>query len=90
MRSTLKMTILTAALVGTSLGGIQLANAQEVTFDIGNVSVGYADGYMDRNRQFHPWEHRADGEQFRAKHADQYRAWRHDDPRHRGEDDNGR
>jgi hypothetical protein len=90
MRSTLKMTILTAALVGISLTGLQLTNAQEVTFDMGNVSVAFADGYMDRNNQFHQWEHRTDSEQYRAKHTDQYRAWRHDDPRHRGEEDNRR
>src|ERR1035437_10206161 len=71
MRSTLKMTILTAALVGISLAGLQLTNAQEVTFDMGNVSVAFADGYIDRNNQFHHWEHRTDAEQYRAKHTDQ-------------------
>ena len=86
MRSTLKMTILTTALVGISLAGLQLTNAQEVTFDVGNVSVGYADGYMDNNHQFHQWGHRADAEQYRREHGDKYRAWRHGDPRHHDDD----
>jgi hypothetical protein len=51
-------------------------------FEEGSVSIAFADGYMGTDHQFHAWEHRADAEQFRAKHADMYRAWRHDDPRH--------
>jgi hypothetical protein len=46
------------------------------------VAVGYSDGYMGTDHQFHEWEHRSDAEAYRAKKADQYRAWKHDDPRH--------
>lgn len=86
MRTGLKITAMCAVLMGTSYGGLGVAQAQDATFDIGNVSVGYADGYMDHNHQFHAWEHRADAEEFRAKRADEYRAWRHDDPRHRNDE----
>jgi hypothetical protein len=51
-------------------------------FDIAQVDVAYSDGYMGVDHQFHPWEHRADAEAFRAKHIDRYHAWRHDDPHH--------
>ena len=47
-----------------------------------DVSIAYADGYMGTDHQIHAWDHRTDAQEFRAKHADQYRAWRHDDPRH--------
>ena len=47
-----------------------------------DVKIAYADGYMGTDNQFHAWEHRADAQDFRAHHADLYRPWRHDDPRH--------
>jgi hypothetical protein len=51
-------------------------------FQDSDVSMAYADGYMGTDNQFHAWEHRADAQDFRAHHADKYRPWRHDDPRH--------
>ena len=85
MRITLKIATVAMALAGTSLAGI--ANAADGdSFDMKNVTVGYADGYMGTDHQFHAWEHRADAEQFRAAHADEYRAWRHGDPRHPNDD----
>lgn len=51
-------------------------------FDINQVSIAYSDGYIGTDHQYHPWEHRADAEAFRAKHLDRYRPWRHDDPHH--------
>ena len=83
MRKTMKITMAVAGVAGLLMAANGVAGAQsEDGFEVGNVSVGYADGYTDRNHQFHAWEHRADAEQYRAKHADGYRAWRHDDPRH--------
>lgn len=81
MRISLKVATMAIALAGTSLAGLGVANA-DGDFDIGVVAVGYADGYMGTDHQFHEWEHRADAEAYRAKKADQYRAWKHDDPRH--------
>ena len=79
MRISLKIAAL--ALTG-SLAVLGTAYAAE-GFDINQVSVAYADGYTGTDHQFHAWEHRADAEEFRAKHLDRYRAWRHDDPRHK-------
>lgn len=64
------------------IAGMSLAGAA-VALEASQVSVAYADGYMGTDNQFHEWESRADAMDFRAKHADQYRAWRHDDPRHK-------
>jgi len=47
------------------------------------VTIAYADGFMGTDGQFHAWESRSDAQNFRAKHADQYHPWRHDDPRHK-------
>ena len=72
---------LKAASAAIVIAGMSLASAA-VAFEASQVSVAYADGYLGTDNQFHEWEHRADAQDFRAKHADQYRAWRHDDPRH--------
>jgi len=61
-------------------GAIGAAHAD---VDPAQVVVAYADGYAGTDGQFHAWEHRSDAEGFRARHADKYRPWRHDDPRHK-------
>ena len=67
------------------IAGLTIASALSlpaIAFQESDVTVAYADGYIGTDNQFHAWEHRADAEQFRAHHADQYHPWRHDDPRH--------
>ena len=67
------------------LAGVAIAaslSLPAIAYQESDVSIAYADGYIGTDHQFHAWEHRADAEQFRAHHADMYRAWRHDDPRH--------
>lgn len=77
MRS--KIATIAVAFVGLALAGAGTASALEASA----VSAAYADGYMGTDNQFHAWESRADAQEFRAKHAAQYHAWRHDDPRHK-------
>jgi hypothetical protein len=78
MRS-VKIASIALAFAAVSFAGAAYA------FQDSDVTVAYADGYMGTDNQFHPWEHRADAEEYRSKHADNYRAWRHDDPRHKDE-----
>lgn len=79
MGNTFKIATVALALATASLAGAGAAYA----FQDSDVSVAYADGYMGTDNQFHAWEHRADAEEYRSKHADNYKAWRHDDPRHK-------
>jgi hypothetical protein len=80
MRKILTSAVLAMALAGTSLG---TANAAvHIGFDIGNVGIGYSDGYWDNGHHWHRWAHRDDLMHFRAAHADMYHEWRHDDRRH--------
>ena len=81
MGNTFKIATVALALAAASLAGAGAANA----FQDSDVSVAFADGYMGTDHQFHAWEHRADAEEYRSKHADSYKAWRHDDPRHKDE-----
>lgn len=80
MRITWTVMAFALMLAGLSLAAPDKARADD--FNPNSVSVGYADGYMGADHQFHVWEHRSDAEGFRAKHGDLYRPWRHDDPRH--------
>mgnify|MGYP000844713466 FL=1 len=68
--------------VGVIAAGLSLASAA-IAVEASQITVAFADGYTGTDGQFHAWESRADAQEFRAKHADQYRAWRHDDPRHK-------
>ena len=83
MRTIFKGVVVTLALTGASLGSMTAANAAVgVSFDIGNVSVGYSDGYYDKDHNWHRWAHAADARHYRAAHKDAYHTWRHDDPKH--------
>jgi hypothetical protein len=74
--------------LASAAGSAGLANAAaRVTFDIGNVAIGYSDGYMDNQHQYHKWAHNSDAEQYRAAHEDQYHSYRHNDPKHRDDKD---
>ena len=73
--------------LASAAGSASLANAAaRVTFDIGNVAIGYSDGYMDNNHQYHRWTRRSDAQQYRTAHKDQYRGYRHNDRRATGAD----
>ena len=83
MRITLKSTTIATALAIATVASADLATAAGVTFDIGNVAIGYSDGYYDNNHSWHRWAHPADSRHYRAAHKDQYHTWRHDDPKHK-------
>lgn len=80
MRTLLK----TALVAGLLMGSLDMtANAAVgIGFNLGNVSVGFTDGYWDNNHHWHRWAHRRDLDAFRAAHADMYHEWRHNDRRH--------
>ena len=73
---------LAAALLAGSVGTADAAVG--IGFNLGNVSVGFSDGYWDNNHHWHRWAHRADLERYRSTHGDSYHEWRHDDRHHPG------
>ena len=83
MKIILKAAAIAVALSGATLIGAVPANAAGITFDIGNVAVGYSDGYMGNDHQYHRWAHASDAKRFRTAHKDQYHGYRHDDQNHR-------
>ena len=80
------MNIKTAAVLATLAGAVLGASAAQaavsIGFDLGNVAVGYSDGYWDNAHHWHHWRHHADLESYRAAHVDSYHEWRHDDRHH--------
>ncbi|HKD49141.1 MAG TPA: hypothetical protein VKB67_15750 [Rhizomicrobium sp.] len=82
------MNLKTAAMLtalGSALAVSSAHAAITARFDIGNVAIGYTDGYYDNDHHWHHWRHHADLEQFRASHGDMYHEWRHNDRRHHDE-----
>lgn len=53
-----------------------------ISFDIGNVAVGYSDGYYDHDHHWHRWAHHADMQRWQHEHASDWHNWRHDDRHH--------
>ncbi len=80
MTKNLTATMMTALFVATI--GAGAAHAAGIGFRIGNVSIGYSDGYYDTHHRWHRWARRADMDAWRHAHADGYHDWRHDDRRH--------
>jgi hypothetical protein len=70
------------AVVGSTLALSSAQAAVSVGFDIGNVAIGYNDGYYDNAHHWHRWAHPDDMAHFRAAHGDAYHEWRHDDKNH--------
>jgi hypothetical protein len=86
MRNILKSTVIALALAGAALATTGPANAQGygdngrvgVQIDLGNVAVGYRDGYWDRNHHWNRWRHRHDYRFYLAQQGAYYRDWNHD------------
>jgi hypothetical protein len=84
MRTILKTVTIAMAVAGAALVGGGTANAANVRarFDIGNVAVGFSDGYYDNDHNFHRWARSSDARRYRVAHKEQYHTWRHNDPKH--------
>lgn len=79
------MRIKTALVMSVLASAITFASAEAAVragFDIGNVAIGYSDGYYDNAHHWHHWRHDADMDKYRQAHADSYHDWRHDDRNH--------
>jgi len=69
------------ALVPT-LASVTPSAAVGVAIDFGNVTMGYRDGYYDRDHRYHRWA-RKDAVAYRAHNQDHYRDMTHDKDRNR-------
>lgn len=49
-----------------------------VVLDFGSIGVGYRDGYLDQNRQYHRWANQRDAVTYRSRYHQNYRDINHD------------
>ena len=75
MHGILKTAVLALALVGSA---VSVSYAQTVTFNTGDVGIGYSDGYWDRHHAWHKWSNDADRDAYRKSKEAEYHEWRHD------------
>ncbi len=47
------------------------------SFDVGNVRLGYSDGYWDSGHHWHNWSNAREARDFREHHRDRYVGDRH-------------
>jgi hypothetical protein len=67
-----------AAVTAVLAAAPAVAFADSLQFDIGNVAIGYNDGYWDRGHVWHAWEKPEYRETYRASRNAEYHEWRHD------------
>jgi len=76
--------IILAALVLSAVAAVAnapAAGAATLSFNFGNVAMGYSDGYYDNGHHWHAWR-RGELARYRTEHRDNYHGWRHNDRRH--------
>jgi hypothetical protein len=73
------------ALVAVALAAAPtMAFSQSVSFNLGNVAIGYNDGYWDRAHNWHAWERAEHRDAYRAEKSAEYHEWKHDRDRDMG------
>ena len=84
MKNSLKILLAAGALSVAAFAGSVPAAAQPSSFSfrVGDVAVGYNDGYYDHNRSWHSWRNAREHRWYRANysrgHYGEYRRMRHD------------
>ena len=78
MRTSLKILLAAGVLSAASLAAVP-ASAQPTSFSfrVGDVAMGFNDGYYDRYHRWHHWRNAREHRWYRANYADNYRQYRH-------------
>jgi hypothetical protein len=79
MKSSFKILLAAGALsmAGAIVSAPVLAQPTHFSFRVGDVAMGYNDGYYDRNRNWHRWHDWREHNWYRAHYSDSYRGYRH-------------
>jgi hypothetical protein len=79
MKTSLKILLAAGALCTAGLTGTVPASAQSgFSFRVGDVALGYNDGYYDRGHRWHGWRNQRERDWYRVNYSHQYRGYRHD------------
>ena len=78
MKNTLKIIVAAGLLGGVSLLGVSAASAQPSSFSfrIGNVALGYSDGYYDRSHRWHSWRNARERAWYQSNYRRYNANWR--------------
>jgi hypothetical protein len=78
MKTTLKLLLAASALSVAGMAATVPASAAGFGFRVGDVAIGYNDGYYDRDHRWHHWRSAREHDWYRVNYAHSYRGWRHD------------
>jgi len=79
MKKSLAAMAVALALTGATFATPHVALAQaSVSFDVGNVAIGYNDGYWDRSHTWHTWDRPEHRDAYRVAKGAEYHEWNHD------------
>lgn len=78
MKTSLKI-LLAASVLSTAglLAAPASAQPAHFSFRIGDVAMGFNDGYYDNYHRWHRWRNSREHEWYRANYARSYRGWGH-------------
>lgn len=75
MHRSLKAAMFALAVTGAAVG---VAHADSITFNAGDVAIGYSDGYWDRGHVWHNWARDEDRAAYRGAKNAEFHEWKHD------------
>ena len=78
MKTTFKILLAAGVLGAASLAVPAAAQPTHFSFRVGDVALGYNDGYYDRSHSWHSWRDARERNWYRARYAHNYRRMRHD------------
>jgi hypothetical protein len=79
MKTSLKILLAAGALCTAGLTATVPASAQTgFSFRVGDVALGYDDGYYDRGHRWHSWRDARERNWYRANYRHRYYGYRHD------------
>ncbi len=71
------LALASATATGATMAGAQLAHAADVTFNLGDVAIGYNDGYWDHDHQWHKWQNTQHRQAYQKADGAEYHATAH-------------
>jgi hypothetical protein len=78
MKTSLKVLLAAGVLCAAGATASVPASAAGLSFRVGDVAMGYNDGYYDRSHSWHAWRNASEHRYYRSHYATNYRGMRHD------------
>ncbi len=80
MKTSIKTLLAASLLCGAGMIAAVPASAQPTSFSfrLGDVAIGYSDGYYDRSHRWHSWRNAREHQWYRVNQRNYYRGMRHD------------